>query len=63
MVENVSVVRQQKMDLAMSGGVRLEIGAQVGVRRNDEFSAGGRHAKISRNAWVSYRPVFDRATT
>lgn len=37
-----------------------EIGAQVGVRRNEQFSAGGRTLKLSRNAYVGYRTVFDR---
>lgn len=37
-----------------------EIGAQVGVRRNERFSEGGRTLKMSRNAYVGYRTVFDR---
>ncbi|MEP6776221.1 MAG: hypothetical protein ABJA50_11565 [Chloroflexota bacterium] len=37
-----------------------EIGAQVGVRRNEWFSQGGRTLKMSRNAYVGYRTVFDR---
>jgi hypothetical protein len=37
-----------------------EIGAQVGVRRNEWFSEGGRTLKLSRNAYVGYRTVFDR---
>jgi hypothetical protein len=37
-----------------------EIGAQVGIRRNEWFSQGGRTLKMSRNAYVGYRTVFDR---
>jgi hypothetical protein len=37
-----------------------EVGAQVGVRRNERFSAGGRTLKMSRNAYVGYRTTFDR---
>jgi hypothetical protein len=37
-----------------------EIGAQVGVRWNERFSEGGRTLKMSRNAYVGYRTVFDR---
>ena len=36
------------------------VGAQVGVRRNERFSEGGRTLKMSRNAYVGYRTVFDR---
>ena len=37
-----------------------EIGAQVGIQRNERFSQGGRTPKMSRNAYVGYRTVFDR---
>ena len=37
-----------------------EIGAQVGIHRNERFSQGGRTLKMSRNAYVGYRTVFDR---
>jgi hypothetical protein len=38
----------------------VDIGALVGIRINEEFSAGGRTGKISCNAWVCYRPTLNR---
>jgi hypothetical protein len=52
---------QAKRTAALASYVnKLDVGAQVGVQRNERFSAGGRTLKMSRNAYVGYRTIFDR---
>jgi hypothetical protein len=40
----------------------IDIGAQVGVMRNLEFSAGGRAHRISTGTWSARRPTYDTET-
>ena len=60
MADNKELSSPQSTELATVVGKRLDVGALVGVRRNGEFSAGGRVRKFSRNAWVDFRPVMPR---
>lgn len=60
LVQQPLVQQGENIALTTIAGAQLETGAQVGVQRNEEFSAGGRTMKFSRNAWVGYRPQFNR---
>lgn len=59
MAENKAIQSKRTNALALSA-TKLEVGAQVGVERNEEFSKGGRTLKMTRNAYVGYRTIFDR---
>jgi hypothetical protein len=41
------------------GGQQVDVGAQVGILRNLEFSAGGRSHRLSRGSWSHRRPTLD----
>jgi hypothetical protein len=41
------------------GGREIDLGAQVGIRRNLEFSAGGRAHRISLGSYAKIKPAFD----
>ena len=60
MADNTQITERRNTSTALATGKQLDVGALVGVRRNEEFSAGGRTRKISCNAWVCYRPELPR---
>src|SRR5436305_1020243 len=41
------------------GGQQIDIGAQVGIMRNLEFTAGGRTHRLSTGTHSSARPAYD----
>jgi hypothetical protein len=41
------------------GGQQVDLGAQVGIMRNLEFSAGGRAHRLSTGSYSTRRPVLD----
>jgi hypothetical protein len=41
------------------GGRQIDLGAQVGIRRNLEFTAGGRAHRISMGTYGRAKPAFD----
>ena len=41
------------------GGQEIDTGAQVGIMRNMEFSAGGRAHRLSTGTYSSARPTYD----
>jgi hypothetical protein len=41
------------------GGRQIDVGAQVGILRNFEFTAGGRSHRISKGSFSNRRPALD----
>jgi hypothetical protein len=41
------------------GGQQIDVGAQVGIMRNLEFSAGGRSHRLSTGSYSNRRPTLD----
>ena len=50
MADDRAIASRQNTGMVTNQGPRLEVGALVGVRRNEEFSAGGKRAVVHQDS-------------